>query len=273
MRSDVTILTGPPIVAVRAEMALVEEGGRAIADWVRSRRPECMPSGLEQTSLDLLPHGLDEDGRRLTDNEILAEEAGRKCYDSWGAVAGRKTNYAYLEHAKVHASISYHPHMTFFLAGVSRRLSHELVRNYVGHAKDEEGSPSQESTRYTEHYGFFVAPPYMSPEEADGPFRFMMSFAYKTYTEFIAHHSSAYEATTGHAPKGMDRKRLYEAAAALLPGAAETSFIWTTNPAALAKLFRERGAPEADAEFRRLVNDVWKPLCLKRWPNLFPGLT
>ncbi len=73
----------------------------------------------------------------------------------------------------------------------------------------------------------------------------------------------------GSEPKGMDRKRIYECAAQRLPGAASTSFIWTTNPVALAKLFKERCDFAADLEIQRFAQKL-RQLCYQNWPNLFP---
>jgi thymidylate synthase ThyX len=73
----------------------------------------------------------------------------------------------------------------------------------------------------------------------------------------------------GEPPKGIDKKRIYEAASSFLPHQAETSFIWTTNPAAIAKFCRERDNEAADLEIQRFAKK-WKRVCVERWPNLFP---
>lgn len=269
-----------PTVTLLAEQALNHTGIIEMAGWVKSHRPECVPE-ITDGYLDLFPHQATadlNDGRMPTDNELLVELSGRKCYDSFGKKAGRRTNKEYIEHTQSgdvkHASILYHAKMTFFIAGISRRVSHELIRNYVGADREEEGSPSQESTRFTHHYGWFIAPPLIVKNESKvSKFGDAVQRSYDEYQEFIATECSDYEKEHGSQPKGIDRKRIYEAASHFLHHSCETSFIWTTNPVALAKIFRERGAPEADAEFKRLVNNVWKPLCLERWPNLFPGIS
>ena len=166
--------------------------------------------------------------------------------------------------------------MSFFIGGVSRRVSHELIRNYVGADRDEEGSPSQESTRYTHHYGFYIAhPAILKPiGDSDGAdleyFRVAMQSNYDRYIEYIDRRVADFkEKHKGEEPRGMDRKRIYESASPYLSHACETSWVWTSNPIALAKMFRERDNDGADLEFRRLAK-VWKRLCVERWPNLFP---
>jgi len=232
--------------------------------------------------LSMIPH---ED--QVSDNEILVELAGRKCYDSFGLKAGRKSNAEYIAHTQQgdipHASILYHAKMTFFFAGISRRVSHELIRNYVGADRSEEGNPSQESTRFTHHYGYFIAPPrYISPGTPEAPhahsredgvdmyFWEAMQSAYDYYLQAVERDCAAYRANhNGEEPKGVEKKRIYEAASSFLPHQAETSFIWTSNPAAIAKLVRERANEAADLEIQRFAKKL-RRICVERWPNLFP---
>jgi thymidylate synthase (FAD) len=297
--SEVTIVTEDPAVVFLGEMRLNEAGVLEMAKWVQSHRPDCVPSEGFNTMYDLLPHGPVEstvvrrhgfddlgndtgeieeiaEDRVLSDNELLVEIAGRKCYDSFAEKAGRKTNKDYIAHTQSgtvkHASILYHAKISFFLAGISRRVSHELIRNYVGADREEEGSPSQESTRFTHHYGWYIA----HPRDLDNTvelelFRKEMQLNYDFYTSYIERQTSDYITKHGKKPFGLERKRIFESAAQRLDHACETSFIWTTNPMALRKLFLERGDEAADLEFQRLVK-VWKPICLARWPNLFQGV-
>nr|NIR30252.1 FAD-dependent thymidylate synthase [Gammaproteobacteria bacterium]NIR83799.1 FAD-dependent thymidylate synthase [Gammaproteobacteria bacterium]NIU05125.1 FAD-dependent thymidylate synthase [Gammaproteobacteria bacterium]NIV51962.1 hypothetical protein [Gammaproteobacteria bacterium]NIX86398.1 hypothetical protein [Gammaproteobacteria bacterium] len=167
---DVVVLTEGALVVPIAGMQLMDDGVAQMVEWVRSRRAECLPSDFDSYEnvrnrvKTLFPHDMvDGSGRALTGNELLVELAGRKCYDSFGRKAGRPTNAGYIANTQrydpPHASIEYHAKMSFFVGGVSRRVSHELIRHYVGADRDEEGSPSQESTRYVEHAGRFVAHP------------------------------------------------------------------------------------------------------------------
>ncbi len=283
--NPVTIITTAPVVEVLAEMGLNEDGVLKMADWVKSHRPDCTPTGGYESVMDLLPHDgtestspigrvIGEGLRSVTDNELLVELAGRKCYDSFAEKAGQKTNKEYIANTQggsvPHASIMYHAKMTFFIAGVSRRVSHELIRNYVGADRSEEGAPSQESTRFTHHYGWYVA----SPRDLENP-REMAAFGadmqenYHAYSKYIERQIEEFVVRTkGNMPKGLDRKRIYEAASQRLSHACETSFIWTTNPAALMKLFKERCDSSADLEFQRLAFK-WQDICHERWPNLF----
>lgn len=292
MKKEVTILTGDPTIEVIAEMQLNGPGILGMANWVAQHRPECMPDDWNGTDIHaLFPHdeGVGARGEAVTENELLVELAGRKCYDSFGLKAGKKTNAEYIANTQggaiPHASILYHAKMSFFFAGISRRVSHEIIRNYVGADRDEEGAPSQESTRFTHHYGFFIAPPrYLEkdgitsfPDEPyEGPmfqrlnkFRFAMKQSYAAYLDIVAFEVEMFEQKHGEPPKAMDRKRIYEAASSFLPHQAETSFIWTTNPAAIAKLCRERCDNASDLEIQRFAKKL-KRVSVERWPNLFP---
>lgn len=274
---EVTILTGEPIIAPIAEMQMIDNGVGEMMNWVRDAAPACIPDEYESV-YDIFPHDLNdvsgETARTLTDNELLVELAGRKCYNSFGLKAGRKSNKEYIAHTQTmnppHASIMYHAKMSFFIAGVSRRVSHELIRHYVGADRDEEGSPSQESTRYVEHSGRYIAHPAIldKPEEM-ALFKDSMQINYDTYLQYIGRRSRAFEQETGKPPTSMDRKRIFESASPYLAHTIETSFIWTTNPVALAKMFFERDNEAADLEYLRFAQK-WKRICLERWPNLFP---
>jgi thymidylate synthase (FAD) len=282
MEKKVTILTIDPTIEVIAEMKLVGNGIRGMARWVNEHRPECMPDDWDGVDIhDLFPHRdmlSGRDGVVASDNELLVELAGRKCYDSFGLKAGRKTNAEYIANTQSgeipHASILYHAKMSFFFAGISRRVSHEIIRNYVGADRDEEGAPSQESTRFTHHYGFFIAPiRYVHQMRTDNlmlrHFTEAMQAAYNNYLRAVEMDVARFVDVAGEEPKGIDKKRIYEAASSFLPHQAETSFIWTTNPAAIAKLCRERCDNASDLEIQRFAKKL-RRVSVERWPNLFP---
>jgi thymidylate synthase (FAD) len=274
----IRILKDDPVISVIAEMELQGDGINEMAEWVRSRRPECMPDeyipGNPDAWMTLFPRALSPLDRE-SGNELLVELAGRKCYDSFGLKAGRKSNAEYIANTQVgdvpHASIMYHAKMSFFIAGVSRRVSHELIRHYVGADRTEEGSPSQESTRYVEHSGCYVAHPSIlhNKDELDN-FSGAMGRNYFEYSAYIRRQSELYaKANAGMFPAGMARKRIFEGASPYLSHSCETSFVWTTNPIALAKMFKERDHEAADLEYLRFARK-WKRICLERWPALFP---
>lgn len=298
-----TIIVDDPIVVPIAQMQLMPEGIMEMARWVQRYRPQCVPEQGFNDILDLLPHdGTEPDQlvpilephpdpcpeelrgksfptgpavpRKVTDNELLCEFAGRNCYHSFADAGARRTNGEYLKsmwQGRIpHRSTGYHAKMSFFIAHVSRRVSHELIRNYVGSDRDEEGSPSQESTRFTHHPGMYIAHPYYLDQEYElSQFRHRAQRNYEEYVATIGRKVDAFRGKTGHEPKGLDKKRIYESTSGDLLMSCGTSFIWTTNPMALTKFFHERDDEQADMEMCRFAR-AWKKVCLAIWPNLFP---
>jgi thymidylate synthase (FAD) len=245
---------------------------RNLVRWLKEFAPDCLDESEEllHPRDRIFPHS-----DAVSDNELLVELCGRKCYNSFGKKAGRRSNAEYIANLfgtpdKIpHASVLYHAKMSFFFAGIGRRVSHELIRHYVGADRDEEGSPSQESTRFTHHSGHFSLHPRDAADEgAAHQFVIDMGDAYDRYRSYLLREEAKYREIHGTDPKGMDHKRIYEAAAQRLPGAACTSFTWTTNPMALQKLFTERCDYAADLEIQRFATKL-RDLCHARWPNLF----
>src|ERR671912_208701 len=87
---------------------------RAIA-WTHFEPPEDVPWSTDASG-----------------GEALAEFAGRACYQSWSKPNPRTaTNAGYLRHILEvgHLSVLEHGTVTFYLTGVSRSLTHELIRH------------------------------------------------------------------------------------------------------------------------------------------------
>jgi len=67
-------------------------------------------------------------------SELIVELAGRVCYMSWGDKQFRKTNSDYIGNLinQEHGSVLEHAVWDLLLTGVSRSLTHELVRHRAG---------------------------------------------------------------------------------------------------------------------------------------------
>src|SRR6185312_411864 len=67
-------------------------------------------------------------------SELIVELAGRVCYLSWGDKQFRKTNSDYVGNLinQGHGSVLEHAVWDLLLTGVSRSLTHELVRHRAG---------------------------------------------------------------------------------------------------------------------------------------------
>lgn len=276
-KTQIKIITEPVVIPIAVPHVLTS-GLAEVARWVHEERPECfpfdgpIPDGMnnDDLALNLFPHN----GANITDAELLVEFAGRTCYHSYGECAGRKTNAEYIAHTQTgeipHASIMYHPSFTFFIAGVSRRLSQELMRHNIGAERDWRGNPSQESTRYTEHVGSYVAHPRdLTDPENLGTYHAKCQDDYDHYLKYTDREIAKFTTANGYEPKGMDRKRIFEAAAQRHGWGFSTSFVWTGNPVSLGKLFKEREHEAADLEFQRLAKK-WRPIAVSLAPNLYP---
>src|SRR5881227_597093 len=118
-----------------------------------------------------------------TDGERLAEFAGRVCYMSQHNPAKRATR-DYLDNIKKqgHGSVLEHANYTLLLEGVSRSLTHELVRHRAGFAY------SQLSQRYVdESQASFVIPPAVAGDEAlEGAWRAQVEGAQAVYVEMVS---------------------------------------------------------------------------------------
>lgn len=190
----------------------------------------------------------------------LPEFAGRFCYRSFRK--GRPSA-EYLAHIleSGHGSVLEHVSVSFAIAGVSRSLTHELIRHRAGTAI------SQESQRYVDASDInFVVPPLLAQEiehlRATGN-----TAAAETLTEdFRADCLAAlgryrawqetFRAQMGRvegASATLIRKRANEAARALLPNATETRLVWTMNLRAARHVVALRGHKDADLEIRRLA--------------------
>src|SRR5919109_3482638 len=117
-----------------------------------------------------------------TDGEKLAEFAGRLCYMSQKNPANRATR-EYLENIKKqgHGSVLEHANYSLLLEGVSRSLTHELVRHRAGFAY------SQLSQRYVdESDASFVVPPAIIGDEAlEGAWRSQIEGALASYVSLV----------------------------------------------------------------------------------------
>ena len=114
------------------------------------------PAFAEPTHLPVAWNGPASDGERL------AEFAGRLCYMSQRNPAKRTTPEYLLNILKQgHGSVLEHANYSLLLEGVSRSLTHELVRHRAGFAY------SQLSQRYVdESEAAFVVPPAIIGDDA-----------------------------------------------------------------------------------------------------------
>ena len=180
-----------------------------------------------------------------TDGERLAEFAGRLCYMSQHNPANRSTR-DYLENIKKqgHGSVLEHATYSLLFEGVSRSLTHELVRHRAGFAY------SQLSQRYVdESEAAFVVPPAIAGDEAlEAAWRAQIEAAQAAYVALVAQLMERYGWV---ADKVHRRKMAREAARGVLPNSTETKIVVTGNARAWRTMLELRSSEGAELEIRR----------------------
>lgn len=252
----------------------------------------------------LSDHGVTWESDSEIAGEVIAETAGRVCFMSF-AKPRPGGNSAYLSHIKDagHGSVLEHAVWNLLITGVSRSLTHELIRHRAG------VSPSQLSQRYVDESDCeFVVPPSLA-EEIDAGFSLWASswgqcnFGRAEYdclmspvpvheneaplteeerigvewVNAIATAHRAYTLLSDYLTKkakaigmsGTDaRKFARQAARSVLPNATETKIMVTANARALRNILEQRGSRHAEPEIRKLANMLLDVLSQDA-PNIF----
>jgi thymidylate synthase (FAD) len=197
-----------------------------------------------------------------TDGEKLAEFAGRLCYMSQKNPAGRATR-EYLENIKKqgHGSVLEHANYSLLLEGVSRSLTHELVRHRAGFAY------SQLSQRYVDESeaNFVVPPAIVGDEILLKEWRAQIDEAQRSYVRLVEHLMERYGWV---ADKVHRRKMSREAARGVLPNSTETKIVVTANARAWRTMLELRSSEGAELEIRRCAVAIIKMLS-KESPAFF----
>src|SRR5689334_6753659 len=161
----------------------------------------------------------------------------------------------YLENIKKqgHGSVLEHANYSLLLEGISRSLTHELVRHRAGWAF------SQLSQRYVdESEANFVVPPAMIGDAAlEGAWREQMEGAQAAYVRLV---ETLMERYAWVPDKVHRRKMAREAARGVLPNSTETKIVVTGNARAWRTMLELRSSEGAELEIRRLAVAVLRVL-------------
>lgn len=195
------------------------------------------------------------------------EFAGRGCYQSFRKPnPATRANYDYLKNIinQEHESVLEHATVTFYITGVSRALTHELVRHRMFNF-------SQQSQRFVnEEDARVVLPPAIAPDsEGAGAIRRVAEKALEEYREIVAYLQPKLEAEGVH--PFAARKQAREAARAVLPNCIETKITVTGNHRALRNFLWRRMDPSADLEIRNLAQLMLDRL-IKGYPALYEDI-
>lgn len=195
--------------------------------------------------------------------EALAEFAGRACYQSWHKPnPATASNAGYLRHILEvgHLSVLEHGTVTFYLTGVSRSLTHELIRH-------RHFSFSQLSQRYVpERDAAMVEPDVIANDpELHAKFVAATDASVAAYTDLL----EALQRKFADEPKAtLRRKQARQAARSVLPNATETRIVVTGNYRAWRHFVAMRASEHADVEIRALAVECLRQL-QKVAPNVF----
>jgi len=201
-----------------------------------------------------------------TDSEIagehLAEVAGRLCYMSF-AKPRPGGNKVYLDHILEvgHGSVLEHAVWNFIFVGVSRSLTHELVRHRAGFGF------SQLSQRYVdESIAEYVEPDTIANDpQTHAIWLDAVAHAHQAYMKLVEKLAEHFK---DEPDRTLRRKLARQAARSVLPNATETKIFVTANARAWRHFIEMRASRHAEIEIRKLAVKVLRILQAEA-PNLF----
>lgn len=209
-----------------------------------------------------VPWDTDADG-----GQALAEFAGRACYQSWKKPNPKTaTNAGYLDHILQvgHLSVLEHGSVSFYLTGMSRSLTHELIRH-------RHFSYSQLSQRYVPERDAKMVEPEAIAEDPQLHEQFLaaMGASQEAYTQLL----EGLEKKFADEPNAtLRRKQARQAARSVLPNATETRIVVSGNYRAWRHFIAMRASEHADVEIRALAINCLR-LLHEKVPNVFADFT
>jgi thymidylate synthase (FAD) len=219
---------------------------------------------VDEAELDrfLADHGVTWQTDTEIAAEVLTETAGRTCYMSF-AKPRPGGNATYLSHIIEvgHGSVLEHAVWNFVITGISRTLTHELIRHRAGMGY------SQLSQRYVdESVAEYVEPDVIASDPE----------LHRIWVQAVAQSHSAYleladklQAKFSAEPDRTARRKLArQAARSVLPNATETKIFVTANSRAIRNFLEQRGSRFAEPEIRKLANQFLK-IMQREAPNIF----
>src|SRR5437870_12551554 len=172
-------------------------------------------------------------------------------------------NQAYIGHILEvgHGSVLEHAVWNLLFTGVSRSLTHELIRHRAGFGY------SQLSQRYVdESIAEYIEPDCIANDpELHRLWLDAVADAHKAYMGLTEKLLKVFESEPD---KTLRRKLARQAARSVLPNATETKIFVTANARALRHFIELRGSRHAETEIRKLAIAVLKVL-QQESPNLF----
>jgi thymidylate synthase (FAD) len=182
----------------------------------------------------------------------LAKVAGQTCYLSFGPKRTKNAEAsAYLKNIKAsgHGSVLEHASYSFLLYGISRSMTHELVRHRVGTAY------SQVSQRYVggKLLRFVERPEFASDPDLHREFEARVdnaALSYEAVSNWMARKQAEGDELLSGEAKTERLKKVRQAARAGLPNETEAPIVFSANVRALRHVIEMRASPHAEVEIR-----------------------
>lgn len=199
----------------------------------------------------------------LSDNALtLIYAACRQCYSAEFAgkifsegsqASSRQEEFIKEIVSSGHESPLEHVKFTFAIEGVSRALTHQMVRHRIA-------SYSQQSQRYVKESDFdYIIPPSIEGDEE----------MKKEYMNIMWHIKESYNRLLeAFDRKGKKGESANQDARFILPQGAETKIVVTMNCRELIHFFKERCCSRAQWEIRRLAEEMLR-ICRTELPAVF----
>jgi thymidylate synthase (FAD) len=194
--------------------------------------------------------------------EILCKVAGQLCYLSFGP--GRSENKdagVYFRNIleSSHGSVLEHANFSMLWWGISRSLTHELVRHRAGFGF------SQVSQRYVggKTLRFVERPEYQIDSLLHGLFLRRIERSYVEYEElsdYLMERQKGGEKILSAEKKTDLRKKVRQAARSVLPNETEAPIMVTANVRAWRHFFNMRVSEHAEVEIRRVGFEAFRCL-------------
>lgn len=179
--------------------------------------------------------------------DLMSEFAGRVCYQSY--YAGRD-HEEYIENIldQKHGSVLEHYVFNFVITGVSRSLTHELIRHRVGTAISEMSQRFVGANEKSGSYNFVVPAAMREMYDEDQ----LLDIAEKQVEEY----EKKLQEIKDNSPD-MSKKEVFEAAREFLPNWIETRIVWSVNLRQLRHFLIKRGTEFADMQIRILAKVIF----------------
>ena len=203
-----------------------------------------------------------DDPTPLPPGAQICKTAGQLCYASFGPKRTKNENAErYFENIKEsgHGSVLEHANYTFLFYGISRSVTHELVRHRAGMAY------SQISQRYVSGTAlrFVERPEFADRPELHALFQRRIDAAAAEYADMaeklMAQQKAGAELLSAEHRTDL-RKKVQQTARAVLPNETEAPIVVTGNARAWRHFIEMRGNAHAETEIRGLAFRTY--LCL-----------